>query len=198
MPLEFSGQLLTYQNTHIVVYGPHTDALMALGESTWPAPVFLHPGYRFYTRPVYIIPTEVIDDIGQRFTPPDCYQWLEEQGDLYPRSDVIGFLDNGSAESVFVKELDLIEIALFAAPTRTAQTVKRITLAIDTTPPTDEYALRPVPFPTLLLDRAISCYRLDTRLEPDMCRAVLSRLLTHHFRDWRLTHADLQTLARQS
>lgn len=189
MAIEFPGFLYYFNQQPLLVFGAEAAAL---GEPTFGPPVYLHPGYRFYTRETYLIPTAVIDDIGQRFAAPDCYRWLEEQGDLFPRSDVLGFLADGTPESVVVKELDLIEIGLFVAPSAAAnQKAVQVEVAIDTTPVADGYALKSIPFPHALLDRAVSCYRLAPGTFGAVSAAILTQLLANHFRDWRLTFDEL-------
>ena len=76
MPFEFSGLLLTYGTTHILVYGPEAEAL---GQPLFGPPVSLRPGYHLSTEPDYLLPEAVIDDIGQHWSAPFCYQWIEER-----------------------------------------------------------------------------------------------------------------------
>ena len=195
MSLEFSGLVLPFNQYHLLVYGPDAQAL---GVPKFGPPVYLHPGYRFFTRPDYLIPTEVIDDIGQRFAPPECYAWLEMQGDLFPRSDAAGFLAAGGRYAAFVKELDLTEIALFASDSANSEVVTRVDLAIEAQAAPDGFALLPVEFPVAWLARAAPCYRLSPGVFGAAGAAILNQLLANRFRDWRLTFDDIDDLTEVS
>ena len=88
MSLPFPGLVLPFSRYHLLVHGPDAEAL---GEPLFGPPVHLRPGYHLVTEPDYLLPTEVIDDIGQHFFAPECYEWIEQRGDQFPRADAIGY-----------------------------------------------------------------------------------------------------------
>jgi hypothetical protein len=205
MPLEFPGLIIPFNQHHLLVYGPDADAL---GAPLFGPPVFLRPGYWLLTRQEYLLPTAVIDDYGQRFDAPECYEWIEARGDAFPRADVIGVLTSGEKHSVFMKELDLAVMAAFAAPvgqsSRLAGQVGnlpyvRIDLAIEALVVPDGFALTPIPLPSPFqwLSRALPSYRLAPGVFGAVGAAILNQLLaTHPTRaDWRLTFDELDDAA---
>lgn len=194
MPFEFPAYLLPYGTSHILVYGPDAEAL---GPPLFGPPVSLRPGYHLITEPDYVLPNEVIDDIGQRWTAPFCYQWMEERGDLFPRADVIGQrASTGAAQSVFMKELDLVQIAVFAGPLRARADALpvRVDLAIEALAVPDNYALTPTTFPIEVLDRGLIGYRLAPGVFGAVGAAILNQLLVSRRTNWRLTFDDVDSL----
>jgi hypothetical protein len=195
MPFEFSGLLVPFNLHHLLVYGPDAQAL---GEPRLGPPVYVRPGYRFVTHNAYLLPTETIDDIGQHLLAPECYTWIENQGDAFPRADVIGVLPTGEKESVFMKELDLAEMAAFASAGPASGPAIRVDLAIEAlaSPDTPDSALTPVSLPAHLqvLSRALPCYRLAPGVFGAVGAALLNQLLATRRRDWRLTFDDLDDI----
>jgi hypothetical protein len=196
MPLEFPGLLIPFNRHHLLVHGPDADAL---GAPLFGPPVYVRPGYRFVTRNQYLLPAEIIDDVGQRFLAPDCYAWIEARGDAFPRADVIGVLPTGEKESVIMKELDLAEIAAFAAPRPDAPAPIRLDLVVEASAVPDGYALLPVPLPAhaQVLARALPSYRLAPGVFGALGAALLNQLLVARRRDWALTFDDLDDLLDQ-
>jgi len=186
--ISFPGLLLPFQGYHLLVYGPEAEAL---GETLFGPPAYLRPGYRLFTENSYLVLTEVIDDIGQHFFAPECYEWIEQRGDQFPRADAIGVLPSGERRSVFMKELDLVDMAVFASPMNEARPIVRVDLAIEARAMADGYALIPAPFPVELLARALPCYRLAPGVFGAVGAAILNHLLATRRWDWRLTFDQL-------
>ncbi len=202
MPIEFSGIILPFNQRHLLVYGPDAEAL---GTPLFGPPVSLRPGYWLLTRQDYLLPTATIDDIGQRFDAPECYEWIEARGDAFPRADVIGVLPSGEKQSVFMKELDLAVMAAFASPAVHAPAGNssitlgagvpriRVDLAIEALAVPDGYALAPIPLPPpiQLLARALPSYRLAPGAFGAVGAALLNHLLANPHQQLRLTFDDL-------
>jgi hypothetical protein len=184
----FISLLLPFNRHHLLAYGPEAEAL---GEPLFGPPLNLRPGYRLFAEPGYLLPTEVIDDIGQHFFAPECYEWIEQRGDLFPRADMIGILPSGEKRSLFMKEVDLAEMAPFASPSGEAHPLVRVELAIESRAVRDGLALAPVEFPIKLLARALPCYRLAPGVFGAVGAAILAQLLASKRRDWHLTFDDL-------
>ena len=194
MSFEFPALLLPYGTTHILVYGPEAEALGPVGPLFGP-PVSLRPGYHLIAEPDYLLPNEVIDDIGQHWTAPFCYQWMEERGDLFPRADVIGQrASTGASQNVFMKEMDLVQIAVFASPISGEALPVQVDLAIEALAVPDDYALIPTTFPIEVLDRGLLCYRLAPGVFGAVGAAILNQLLASRRTDWRLTFDDVDAL----
>ncbi len=186
--ISFPGLLLPFQRHHLLVYGPEAEAL---GEPLFGPPVYLRPGYRLFTENGYLVLTEVIDDIGQHFFAPGCYEWIEQRGDQFPRADAIGVMPSGERRNVFMKELDLVDMAGFASPADEPRPIVRVDLAIEARAVADGYALTPAPFPIELLARAVPCFRLAPGVFGAVGAAILHQLLITRRTDWRLTFDDL-------
>ena len=205
MPYEFPGLLVPFNQRHLLVYGPDAEAL---GTPLFGPPVSLRPGYWLLTRQDYLLPTATIDDIGQRFDAPDCYEWIEARGDAFPRADAIGILPSGEKQSVFMKELDLAVMAAFASPVRHSSAGNpstplraglpciRVDVAIEARAVPDGYALTPIPLPSpiQLLTRALPSYRLAPGVFGAVGAAILNHLLANPHQQLRLTFDDLDDL----
>jgi hypothetical protein len=194
MPVQFPGLVLPFNHHHLLVYGPEAEAL---GAPLYGPPVYLSPGYRFFEQNQYLLPSEVIDDLGQRFTAPECYEWIEKRGDAFPRADLIGFTPSGEKKTVFMKEMDLAEMRVFASAISMETnwpgggSVVRLDLAIEALAQPDGYALTPTNLPLGLLSRALPCYRLAPGVFGAIGAALINQLLASGRRDWRLTFDDL-------
>jgi len=196
MPLEFSGVILLFSRHHLLVYGPDADAL-GLASPLFGPPVHLRPGYHFFAREEYLLPAEVIDDHGQRFTAPDCYEWIERRGDAFPRADIVGVLaPSGEKHSAFMKEMDLAEMAVFATAAGPVGNLSyvRVDLALDARAQPDEYALTPTEFPIPLFSRALPCYRLAPGVFGAVGAAILAQLLASRRWDWKLTFDEIDDM----
>ena len=204
MAYEVAGLVVAFQHHAVLVYGPEPAAL---AEPLYGPPVYLRPGYRQWEPPApFLLPHTVVDDIGQEFEAPDVYEWLETQGDLYPRSDVIGYRLEGGEQSVFTKNLDLTDLAVFASARPDGGPFVRVSLGITAQAGPAQYALTPAEAPVPLLARALPCYRLASSVMPRAAAgggerkgraagaAILSQLLASGRRDWRLTLAELEAL----
>jgi len=192
-PLIFSGLAVSFLRHHLLLYGP--DAA-AFGEPVFGPPLALRPGYRLHRRPEFLLPTAAIDDFGQRFEGTQAYEWIESVGDSYPRADVVGTLAGGQHETVFMKELDLAELALYATPASGSGRAVRLTLALEALAVPDGDALSPIACPPelALFERALPCYRLAPGTFGAASAAILSQLLGSARRDWHLTFDQLDDL----
>jgi hypothetical protein len=191
MSIPFPGLVIPFTQYHLLVYGPDADAL---GPALFGPPVHLRPGYWSLPHNDYLLPTETIDDFGQRFPAPECYEWIEARGDAFPRADAIGILRSGQQASAFMKELDLAVMAAFAAPSSQSTAFTRLDLALQALPVPDGYALTPIPPPLPLLARALPAYRLAPGAFGAAGAAILTQLLATRRTDWRLTFDDVDDL----
>jgi hypothetical protein len=193
LTFRFSGFVIPFNQDYLFAWGPEAKAL---GEPLFGEPVYLRPGYRLWDAPAqYLLPHTVVDDIGQQFEAPACYDWLETRGDLFPRSDAIGYLAaSGEQRSVFIKELDLADMAAFASPHPTDGPFVRVSLAIEARAVPDEYALLPISPPIPLLDRALPSYRLSPGVFGAVGAVILNQLLASGRHDWSLTYDQLDDM----
>lgn len=166
MPFEFPGAIFAIHEHTLLAYGPEAHRL---GQPLLGPPVALRPGYHLFYEPDYLLPAAVIDDRGQRTSAPACYEWIETQGDLFPRADVIGERPSGLTETRFLKELDLTDMAVFAGSTAP---FLRVDLAIEVSAEATEPRLASFPHPGL--SRALLCYRLPPN--PTMLQQLIASL----------------------
>jgi hypothetical protein len=192
--LPLPAYCVLHHDAHLLIYGPQAEALVAsLGGPLAGPPVRLRPGYLFFAENTYLLPETVIDDYGQQRQAPEAYDWLETQGDLFPRADVLGVLPNGAQRHVFLKELDLTVMAAFAERVDQSESAPnpdrfvRLDLAVEAEADANGLALRPTPFALPLLDRALPCYRLAPALDGPTGAALIRQLITTRRADWRLT-----------
>ncbi len=162
MTFLFSGFVVSINHHVLLAYGPEAEALAALGTVLCGPALILRPGYHLFFEPDYLLPEAVIDDRGQRFAAPECYEWIEAHGDLFPRADAIGVRPSGQPQTVFLKALDLTDMAVFAAPETPASGASyvRVEAALEARSEPARRAFEPAPFPVPLLDRALLSYRL--------------------------------------
>lgn len=191
MSFQFPALVLPFNQHYLLVHSPDASAL---GVPLFESPVYVRPGYKLWDAPTYLLPHTVVDDYGQEFGEPGCFDWLETQGDLFPRSDVIGYLPAGGERGVVVKDLDLIDLAVFAAPHATEGPWVRVALAIEARAVPDQYAVVPVESPFPLFARALPSYRLAPGVFGAVGAAILNQLLSSKRRDWKLTYDELDDM----
>ena len=185
------GIVIAHGGHFVFVYGPEAQAL---GVPVLEGPVVLRPAYRLWEMPAYFLPETVIDDIGQEFDAPEAFTWIEERGDLFPRSEAYGVLADGSEKGFVIKALDLTELRVFAGPGGGGGPFLPIALAIEAASVADDLAVVPVPGPTPLLARALPAYRLSPGVFGAVAAAILNQLLRHKRRDFRLTFDELDDM----
>lgn len=192
MPIELNGLVIPFAATRVLVVGPDADAF---GVPLFGPPVFVRPGYPLWNGQGYLLPDEAIDDIGQRFKGRDAYLWIEERGDAFPRADAIGVLASGTPHSVFMKELDLANLALFASEQPSSAPV-RLDLLLEALAIPDGYALAPAPPPSDLAPfaRALPSYRLAPGAFGALGAALVHKILRNGRRDLEVTFDDLDDL----
>lgn len=191
MPFEVPGLLAAVAGHRVLVFGPEADALAppVLGP-----PVYLWPGYRIWGEPRHLVPHTVIDDVGREFAGIEVYSWLEVRGDLYPRSDVLGYLSDGGDRGLVAKGLDLADMAVFASQGQSGGPFLKIELAIEARAVPDGLALAPADLPVPALARALPCYRLAPGAFGAVGAAILNQVLSSGRRDWRLTFDELDEM----
>ncbi len=190
MPIDVPGVVIAHNGQYLLVYGSEANAL---GVPTLAAPVSLWPGYRLWEAPTYFLPNLIVDDIGQEFEPPESYQWLEERGDLFPRSEAYGRLIDGSEKGFVVKAMDLTDLRVFAANSPDGPFLP-IALAIEAEAVPDNLAVVPVPAPAPIVARALPAYRIAPGTFGAVGAALLNHLLAHKRRDFRLTFDELDDM----
>jgi hypothetical protein len=192
MPIALDGLVVQFLDRNVLVFGP--DAA-AFGDPAFGPPVYVRPAYRLWAGGDYVLPSEAIDDIGQRFQGRAAYEWIETRGDAFPRADVIGVRPSGRRESVFMKELDLAELGLFAGAQPDGPVVK-IDLALEALAVPDGLALSPISLPPELelFERALPCYRLAPGAFGALGAALVHKVLASGRRDLTITFDDLDDL----
>jgi len=191
MSFEFDGLVLPFNQHYLLVYGPQAQAL---GVPLFESPIYVRPGYRLWEAPQYLLPHTVVDDIGQEFGEPEVYEWIETRGDLFPRSDVIGYLPAGGERGVVCKALDLTDLAVFAGPHATEGPWVRVSLALEARAVPDPYAVFPIPSPFPVFARALPGYRLSPGVFGAVGAAILNQILASRRRDWKLTYDELDDM----
>lgn len=191
MSFSFLAYILPFNQHYILVYGPDAPAL---GVPLLEPPVFLRPGYKLWAGPDYLLPHSAVNDIGQEFGEPEIYEWLETQGDLFPRSDVFGYLPLGTERGVVVKGLDLTQLAVFASAQPDSGPFVRVTLAVEARAVPDNLALTPTPCPVPQFERALPSYRLAPGVFGAVGAAILNQLLVSKKRGWTLTFDELDEM----
>ncbi|HRE28199.1 MAG TPA: hypothetical protein PK954_16280 [Anaerolineales bacterium] len=190
-PYTVNGIVIAHNGHFILVYG---SELQALGAPVIGAPVELRPGYRLWEAPTYLLPQTVIDDIGQEFVAPDVYDWIEERGDLYPRSEAYGCLPDGKPAGYVIKALDLTQLRAFAGAPGGQGPYLSLSLAIEAEAVPDDFAVTPVACPVPLLARALPTYRLAPGTFGAIGAAILNQLLNSRRRDFQLTFDELDDM----
>lgn len=191
MAFQVPGAVQLHFGRHVLVYGQEAQAL---GDPVFDGPVWLHAGYKLWEAPEYFLPRLIIDDIGQEFDAPQSLTWIEERGDLFPRSEAYGQRASGVEEGHVLKALDLTDMRVFASASSHSGPYRHLTLAIEAEPVPDRYAVVPAPCPVPLLARGLPTYRLAPGVFGAVGAVILSRLLELRRRDFRLTFDELDDM----
>jgi hypothetical protein len=192
MSLPFDGLAMPFGRRLVLAYGAEAAAL---NQPLFGPPVYIHPAYRVYGQPDYLLPDEAIDDRGLHYFGQEAVEWIEEVGGVYPRADAIGRLATGERSRARLKELDLAVLALYVSA-EPQGAVQRLHLAIEAEAVADGFALIPTEPPAALaaFARGAPFYRLSPGAFGAAGAALIQRLLATGRRDWRVTFDDLDNL----
>ena len=191
MAFQVPGVIQPHFGRYVLVYGREAQAL---GLPLLEGPVWIRPGYRLWEAPEYFLPRLVIDDIGQEYDAPESLTWIEEHGDLFPRSEAFGQRADGTEEGYVLKALDLTDMRVFASSSSHSGPFFHLSLAIEAEPVPDNYAVVPAPCPVPQLSRGLPTYRLAPGVFGAVGAIILSRLLELRRRDFRLTFDELDDM----
>jgi hypothetical protein len=76
-----------------------------------------------------ILPTQVLDDWGSERRDIKVYEWLEDEGHRFPRSEVFGYDVDGSEAQCFVRALELyVKMPCFVFATKKTPVVEGVRL----------------------------------------------------------------------
>jgi hypothetical protein len=77
----------------------------------WPddgaAPLYLRFGLPELEREGFIFPSLLLDDWGREISNLSLYDWIQANGDQFPRAELFGLSRAGHSEQRFLRELDL-------------------------------------------------------------------------------------------
>ncbi len=70
-------------------------------------PVYVRYAYRLRGTEVPIFPGLLVDDWGQERRDLGLYQWVYEEGQRFPRTEIFGYEQDGSETQVFLRALEI-------------------------------------------------------------------------------------------
>ncbi len=134
----FTGSVFQVGDTQLLTTSVSTEKVIAAGEFV------IRYGVRFLGKlHISIVPGLLVLDYGEMLTGDEAWEFLQKQSNLYPRSEVIGYRNDGTDDMVFIRTLDIAvppEVLIYDSPT----------------------AIRPIAKPTVLI--APSTDNLPVRL----------------------------------
>lgn len=93
------------------VHGRFQDGTLTLLNAvpTEKTAVSLHLLFPFITRgdEIHIFPTSVMDDWGTEIKGTKLYDWVQENGEQFPRAEIFGVDGNGRSTQEFLRGLEL-------------------------------------------------------------------------------------------
>jgi hypothetical protein len=123
----FSGYVYQAANQQVLTLTPLTDAEpLASGDFV------VRYGLRYLGKPhLSVVPGLVALDYGDFLTGEEAWEFLLKGSNLYPRSEVIGYRNDGQDEMIVIKALDLSlapEVLIYADAKATAPIAKPVGL----------------------------------------------------------------------
>ena len=110
---DFNGVISLYKDQHIL-----STQSIASADGIAYGDFVIRYGIVYLGKPMYsIVPDLVVVDYGEMLVGEEAWIFLTEQSNLYPRSDVFGYRNDGTDENLFIKELDFaipVEVLAFA------------------------------------------------------------------------------------
>lgn len=99
----FSGVVLQAGAAQALAFSPVSNTtVIASGDFV------VRYGVRFLGKPhVSIVPGLLALDYGEMMTGEEAWDFLLKRSNLYPRSEVIGYRNDGKDDMVFIRQLDL-------------------------------------------------------------------------------------------
>jgi hypothetical protein len=131
----FNGLILQCGERQALALSPQPEA-----ETLSSGSFVVRYGLRYLGKPhLSVVPGMVVLDYGDFLTGEEAWEFLTERSNLYPRSEVFGYLNNGSDEMTVIKALDLSippEVLVY----------------------TDAGATTPIAHPTALIDKSADTF----------------------------------------
>jgi hypothetical protein len=94
----------------------------------------------------HIFPSFLLDDWGNERRGPQLYQWIRDNGMMFPRAEIFGMSAAGVEEQLFLRELELhVRLPAYAVPAPDAPVVAGIPVEAVCLPA--EAALAPIDIP---------------------------------------------------
>lgn len=101
-----------------------------------------------------IVPGLVVMDYGDMLTGEDAWAFLMTRSNLYPRSEVVGYRNDGEEDMVFIRSLDMAvlpEVLIYESQNATKPVAKPVALIASDTSHLPERLLKFLPvYPSLL------------------------------------------------
>ncbi len=104
---------------------------------------------------VSIVPGLVVMDYGDMLTGGDAWTFLMTRSNLYPRSEVVGYRNDGEEEIVFIRSLDIAvppEVLVYDSENATKPIAKPVALIASDTTRLPERLLKSLPVYTSIID----------------------------------------------
>jgi hypothetical protein len=131
----FNGLILQYGNHQVLALTEQSETT-TIGNGSFT----IRYGLRYLGKlHVSIVPGLVVLDYGDFLTGEEAWEFLIERSNLYPRSEVVGYRNDGGDEMIVIKALDLSvppEVLVYA----------------------DAVATNPIARPTALIDNSESTF----------------------------------------
>ena len=128
---EFPFHFFHLNGLNYLARGDGAADLAALTESHF-TPVFARYAFLQFNSLRPFFPTMAADDRGTLYRGLDAFDWITQSGLLFPRSDVMGVLSDGSEDQLFLKELDLaVPPLIFISPSADQFPGDRLAAAVE-------------------------------------------------------------------
>lgn len=168
---------LSEEGPHLLLSGDPRDVIP--GSVLHKGACLLRYGFAYlYRAEATLIPRWVMDDFRQEYSGIDALRFLREQGDSFPRGDVIGtLLPEGTNAEAFIKEVDLARpLRVFAYEAETGLLIARVHVAVQVDAALEVW--QPIsgtdgPFPALLRE-SLPCYGIPAGMMARLPELVLS------------------------
>lgn len=127
----FTGSLIQVGDSQLLTSSPDTENVIASGE------LVIRYGVRFLGKlHISIVPGLLVLDYGEMLTGDEAWEFLQKQSNLYPRSEVVGYRNDGTDDMVFIRTIDIAvppEVLVYDSPIATRPIAKPTALIAPTT-----------------------------------------------------------------
>ena len=119
-PIEkIQAHFVQYKGFNFILSGDGAEAIASRGTNYFGPSILGRYGVAMATRREFFFPARTVDDYGCVYDGQAALDWIVNSGLRHPRADAIGLIEDGSPETLMLRQLDLgVPLGVFVSARR--------------------------------------------------------------------------------